>query len=369
MMNARLEELRSKFQENPRRYFAPFANELRKSGDLTQAISVCRTHLASQPGHVSGHIVLGQALYEAAQSDEARGIFTAALELDPENLIALRTLGEIAQVNGEFAAARQWYERLLDADPRNTEVSQLLRDIPTAAPPALPIEPLPELEVIPRPDQREEAQVVEPAAAPRFHTTFSGSGPAYKSESGDEESASEDRAHESVEPVSAAAQPTDESPAESEPVTIASAEPADAIDLLDVEDFHADVQLEAEGQETPDESREPVAFHAADEYRENGFESGDDYSRTAEVEEELHVPEPEPQAQHEVEQVADGEPSDEPNEPIRAFFAERGFDGPADDQVGWMTTPSAALSDLEAAPQDWYEESAVAEVAESQEVV
>src|SRR5688572_19842135 len=229
MMNARLEELRSKFQENPRRYFAPFANELRKSGDLTQAISVCRTHLASQPGHVSGHIVLGQALYEAAQSDEARGIFTAALELDPENLIALRSLGEIAQVNGEFAAARQWYERLLDADPRNTEVSQLLRDIPTAAPPAPPIEPLPEVEVIPRPDQREEAQVVEPAAAPRFHTTFSGSGPAYKSA---EESASEDRPQESVEQVSAAVPPSDESPAETELVTInASAEPADAIDL------------------------------------------------------------------------------------------------------------------------------------------
>ncbi len=120
MTNARLEELRSKFQENPRRYFAPYANELRKAGDTAQAISVCRAHLSSQPGHVSGHIVLGQALYEAGEAGEARDIFIAALELDPENLIALRTLGEIAQVNGEFSAAKQWYERLLDADPRNS---------------------------------------------------------------------------------------------------------------------------------------------------------------------------------------------------------------------------------------------------------
>jgi len=82
MMNARLEELRSKFQENPRRYFAPFANELRKAGDTAQAISVCRAHLAGQPGHVSGHIVLGQALYEAGEALEARDIFTAALELE-----------------------------------------------------------------------------------------------------------------------------------------------------------------------------------------------------------------------------------------------------------------------------------------------
>ena len=120
MTNPRLEELRAKFQENPRRYFAPYANELRKAGDPAQAIAVCRTHLASQPGHVSGHIVLGQALYEAGEGNEARDIFTAALELDPENLIALRSLGEIAQVTGDFASARQWYQRLLDADPRNS---------------------------------------------------------------------------------------------------------------------------------------------------------------------------------------------------------------------------------------------------------
>src|SRR5687768_14903510 len=107
MMNARLEELRAKFQENPRRYFAPFANELRKAGDPAQAIAVCRTHLAGQPGHVSGHIVLGQALYEAGDAHEARNVFTTALDLDPENLIALRTLGELAQINGDFGMARQ----------------------------------------------------------------------------------------------------------------------------------------------------------------------------------------------------------------------------------------------------------------------
>ena len=365
-MNARLEELRSKFQENPRRYFAPFANELRKSGDLPQAISVCRAHLASQPGHVSGHIVLGQALYEAGESDEARGIFTAALELDPENLIALRSLGEIAQVNGEFTAARLWYERLLDADPRNTEVSQLLRDIPTAAVPAA-IAPLPELEDIPRPDQRPEEQVVEPAPAPRFHTTFSGSGPAYKT--ADEESASEDRAPESAEPVSAAVDTSAEPPVETEPVTIgAPAEPADAIDLLDAEDFHAGAQPEAEVQYVPDESLEPAAFNASDEDGEVDFLNEAVYSTTAEFEEELHIPDAAPQAEHKGEQITDVEPSAEPTEPVRAFFAERGFDGPADDQIGWMTTPSAALSDLESAPEDWNDESAAAEAERSQEV-
>ena len=94
MANARLEELKARFDENPRRYFAPYANELRKTGDLAQAVSICRSHLAVQPGHVSGHIVLAQALSESGSLDESRAEFEAALELDPENLIALRAMGD-----------------------------------------------------------------------------------------------------------------------------------------------------------------------------------------------------------------------------------------------------------------------------------
>ena len=37
--SARLDELKKKFDENPRRYFAPLANEYRKLGELTQAIA------------------------------------------------------------------------------------------------------------------------------------------------------------------------------------------------------------------------------------------------------------------------------------------------------------------------------------------
>jgi hypothetical protein len=50
---ARIDELRKKFEENPRRYFAPLANEYRKAGDLSQAIALCREHLPKQPGHMS----------------------------------------------------------------------------------------------------------------------------------------------------------------------------------------------------------------------------------------------------------------------------------------------------------------------------
>src|SRR5688572_24249250 len=133
--SARLDELKKKFDENPRRYFAPLANEFRKLGDLTQAVAICRAHLPNQVGHISGHIVLAQALYEARELGESRQIFEASLDLDPENLIALRYLGDIAREQDDPASARTWYERVLDADPRNDEIVQLLRELAEATEP------------------------------------------------------------------------------------------------------------------------------------------------------------------------------------------------------------------------------------------
>ena len=135
--SARIDELLKKFEENPRRYFAPLANEYRKAGDVERAIQLCREHLPQQPGHMSGHIVFGQALFEAGQFDESRRVFTAALALDPENLIALRHLGDIARGEGDLGAARDWYKRVLDADPRNEEIAAQLASLDAdSAPPA-----------------------------------------------------------------------------------------------------------------------------------------------------------------------------------------------------------------------------------------
>lgn len=355
MTNARLEELRTKFQENPRRYFAPFANELRKAGDTAQAISVCRAHLSGQPGHVSGHIVLGQALYEAGEANEARDIFVAALELDPENLIALRTLGEIAQINGEFDSARQWYERLLEADPRNTEVSQLLKDLPThvASEPAAAIETL---EEVPEALPFNATEKHEPP--PNFHTSFTGSNKAYEAEATEPKQETESAAAK-YEPEPAAA--NEQEPAlaqhapesqelleidsttdfefsepeptpEPEPVRYSPAaydEQDDTLDMVDLDAFPSSASIEAQVAhvDLPDEST-----HSVDEESFEGPVGSIEAESAAEV------------------------PEAELPEPPRARFAEFGFEGPVDDQIGWMTTPSASLSEPEAAPEDWFDE-------------
>lgn len=131
---ARVDELKKRYEENPRRFFAPLANEYRKAGDLDAAIDLCRMHLEEQPGHLSGHIVFGQALYESSRPAEAKTVFEAALTLDPENLIALRHLGDIARADGDVTAAKHWYGRVLEADPRNDEVTALIDALGQAAP-------------------------------------------------------------------------------------------------------------------------------------------------------------------------------------------------------------------------------------------
>lgn len=131
--SALIDDLLKQFAENPRRVFARLANEYRKRGELDSAIEICRSHVPLQPGYISGHIVLGQALYDRGSVDEARASFETALTLDPENLIALRHMGDISQANGDVEGARGWYRQLLEIDPQNEEVSEQLASLGASA--------------------------------------------------------------------------------------------------------------------------------------------------------------------------------------------------------------------------------------------
>ncbi|MFN2398865.1 MAG: tetratricopeptide repeat protein, partial [Gemmatimonadaceae bacterium] len=121
--SALLDELEKQFADNPRRVFARLANEYRKSGDFERAVEICRAHIPQQPGYISGYIVLGQALYESGQLEDAWQTLETALGLDPENLIALGYLGDIARESGDPDGARGWYNRLLEVDPQNDEAA------------------------------------------------------------------------------------------------------------------------------------------------------------------------------------------------------------------------------------------------------
>ncbi|MEO8945508.1 MAG: tetratricopeptide repeat protein [Gemmatimonadaceae bacterium] len=125
----RLDELQRKFDENPKRYFAPLANEYRKAGQPDVAIELCRTYLPQQPTHMSGYIVYGQALHDAGHAEESAAVFKQALTLDPENIIALRHLGDISRDAGDSVGAMRWYGKVLELDPRNEEIAAYITSL------------------------------------------------------------------------------------------------------------------------------------------------------------------------------------------------------------------------------------------------
>ena len=173
---ARIDELERKYAENPRRYFAPLANEYRKAGDATRAIDLCRAQLPEIPGHISGHIVLAQALYDSGDLTEARSAFEAALILDPENILALRYLGDIGRQEGDPVEAERWYRRTLEADPHNEAAVVGMELIRSGGSSPQVQEPVPEpaeavappVEVIAEPVELTVEVIAAPAAIPEF---------------------------------------------------------------------------------------------------------------------------------------------------------------------------------------------------------
>lgn len=121
-----IEKLEQRYHENPQQWFAALADSYRKAGDLDLAVEVVRGGLEKRPNYASGHIVLGRCLLDMQKTGEAAAAFQQVLELDGENIIALKSLGEIAEQQGDIAAAKDWLGQLLEVDPMNDEARENL---------------------------------------------------------------------------------------------------------------------------------------------------------------------------------------------------------------------------------------------------
>jgi tetratricopeptide (TPR) repeat protein len=121
-----IEKLEQRYHENPQQWFAALADSYRKAGDLDLAVEVVRGGLEKRPNYASGHIVLGRCLLDMQKTVEAAAAFQQVLELDGENIIALKSLGEIAEQQGDISAAKDWLGQLLEVDPMNDEARESL---------------------------------------------------------------------------------------------------------------------------------------------------------------------------------------------------------------------------------------------------
>ena len=121
-----LAKLKRRYEEKPSQWFAALAEEHRRAGDVEVAIQMVRKGLENRSNYVSGHIVLARCLLDRAEDAEAQQELERVLELDGENVIALKVLSEIAERLGDPVGARGWVDRLLEVDPMNEEAQLMM---------------------------------------------------------------------------------------------------------------------------------------------------------------------------------------------------------------------------------------------------
>jgi len=122
-----IEKLERRWLENPKgRNFAPLADAYRKAGEVDRAIDLCKSGLELHPDYVSAHIVYGRCLIDKKDDPGATLVFQKILQLDPENILALRILSEIAERTGQYEQGAEWLGRLLSADPMNGDAAESL---------------------------------------------------------------------------------------------------------------------------------------------------------------------------------------------------------------------------------------------------
>lgn len=125
LVSTEIEKLERRWQENPRGLaFAPLAEAYRKGGEVSKALELLDTGLAQHPGYVPAHIVRGRCHLDAGERSLAELDFLCVVELDPENVIALQGLADLAEGEGRASDAILRLEALLVVD-RNNEEAQV----------------------------------------------------------------------------------------------------------------------------------------------------------------------------------------------------------------------------------------------------
>src|SRR5207245_2418605 len=85
-----------------------------------------KSGLERHPDYVSAHIVHGGGYLDQKNDTAAAQVFRKVLELDPENVLGLKLLAEIAERGGRYEEAAEWLSRRLAADPMNGDAAEAL---------------------------------------------------------------------------------------------------------------------------------------------------------------------------------------------------------------------------------------------------
>src|SRR3954453_11882042 len=133
MALSEIEKLERRYAENPQGLtFAPLAEVHRKNGDVARALELLQSGLALHPDYIPASIVLGRCHLDLGDLPAAETAFGHVLELDGENVIALKALADITERQARFDEAERWLRTLLGIDRSNDDARDQLGRVETA---------------------------------------------------------------------------------------------------------------------------------------------------------------------------------------------------------------------------------------------
>ena len=123
MADTRIDELRRRLERDPgSRLFAQLAEELRKHGELVEAIRVARAGLAVHTAYPSARLTLGRALLDSGDPSGARVELESALRDAPDNILASRYLAQARESLGDLRGAADQYRKTLLMAPGDRQL-------------------------------------------------------------------------------------------------------------------------------------------------------------------------------------------------------------------------------------------------------
>lgn len=178
--NSRISELKARLEADPgSRVFYQLGEELRKSEQLEQAESVLREGLEKHSGYLSAWISLGRVLQEMSRSEEAIEVLNRAFELDRQNVVVARLLGDAYMDIGEHVEAIKKYKLVAALHPADEEIQSRIAELEETLrgekTPAMYSTAAPEVSVPPLADETplETSEDEEPAPEPPVTEEFS----------------------------------------------------------------------------------------------------------------------------------------------------------------------------------------------------
>ena len=111
------------------RGFVALADAYRRQGDSPEALRILRDGLRRHPGISSGHVVKGWIYASQGDASEAEAAFRTALEVDGENVAALRGLGDLLAREGEASEALEVLRRLMTLDPMDGDLPRRVAEL------------------------------------------------------------------------------------------------------------------------------------------------------------------------------------------------------------------------------------------------